>query len=314
VGRGPLKWGVAFGWHTLSWEERLALVERAEALGYDTAYVDGDISQLGVRHDAEALDGWTVTTALLARTRRIAIGSIRLVQHWHAARLAQVAATAERLAPGRLAFLASIGDRPEDRAWGLPALPASERIAWLDETLDAVRALWRGETVTRRGTRVRLENARVRPTPPGGRIPIEVAGKGAALLEVVARHADRWNVNWPPIEGRVAASARALETACRRIGRAPETIERRMWIFTRTGRLSATEALAEFRRWNPWFATLSDTEVAPALAVGTPAEVRERIEGWAHALDLEMPVVDLSGLGAAAARETLESLPAGKIR
>jgi len=305
---------VAFAWQTLSWEERLALVERAEALGYDAAYVDGDISQLAVRRDAEVLDGWTVTTALLVRTRRIAIGSIRLAQHWNAAHLAQVAATAERLAPGRLAFFASIGDRPEDRAWGLPALSAADRVAWLDETLDAVRALWRGETVTRRSAHVRLEGARVRPTPPGGRIPIEIAGKGAALLEVIARHADVWNVNWPPIASRVAASADALAAACRRIGRDPGTIRRRMWIFVRTGRLSTAEVLAEFRRWNPWFASLPDAEIAPNLAVGTPAECRERIEACVRAFDLEMPVLDLSGLDAEAARATLESLPAGKIR
>ncbi len=81
-----MRLGVAFGWHSFAWEELAALVERAEALGYAAAYVDGDVSMLGVRRDADVLDGWTVTTALIARTRRIPIGSLRLVEHWNAAR------------------------------------------------------------------------------------------------------------------------------------------------------------------------------------------------------------------------------------
>jgi alkanesulfonate monooxygenase SsuD/methylene tetrahydromethanopterin reductase-like flavin-dependent oxidoreductase (luciferase family) len=309
-----VKWGVAFGWHTLAWEELVTLVARAEAQGFDTAYVDGDASQLGKRTDTDVLDGWTVTTALLARTRRIRIGSIRLVQHWNAAHLAQVAATAERITPGRLAFFASIGDRPEDRAWGIPALPASERVAWLDETLDAVRALWRGETVTRRGAHVALDGARVRPTPPGGRLPIEIAAKSPRLMPVVARHADIWSVNWPPIPARVEAAARSLATACRAQGRPPEAIRRRLWIFTRPHRLAAADALAEFRRWNPWFADIPDAEVAPALVVGSPAECRERIAALAAEFALEMPVLDLCGLDAEGAREVLEALPPGWIR
>jgi len=307
-----LRLGVAFTWHTLSWEERLELVTLAETLGYDTAYVDGDTSQLAVRRDAPVLDGWTVTTALLARTARIRVGSIRLVQHWSAARLAQLAATAERLFPGRHQLFVSIGDRPEDRAFGLPLRPAAERIARLDESLDAMRALWRGESVTRRGAHVTLDDARVRPVPPGGRIPVEVAAKGAALMPVVARHADLWNVNLPAIPARVAAAAAPLAQACRAVGRDPGEIRRRLWIFARPGR-SPAETLGEFRRWNPWFAAIPDAELADALLAGESAACLERIAFLSRALDLEMPVIDLSGLDAAGTRAALESLPAGEM-
>lgn len=308
-----MKLGVAFGWHRTSWEELSELVRRAEALGYAAAYVDGDITQLGKRQEVDVLDGWTVTTALLARTRRIGVGSIRLVQHWNAARLAQAAATVERIFPGRLQFLISIGDRPEDPAWGLPRLPARARIDWLDETLDALRALWRGESVTRHGVHLSLEGARVRPTPPPGALPIEVAARGARLLRVVARHAAIWNVNWPPVEARVAASAARLAEHCEALGRRADEIRRRMWIFTRPEGLSQRAALEEFRRWNPWFAEVGDAELAPALVVGEPAECRQQLADLGRRLGLEMPVVDLSGLDAPAARAALEALPAGEI-
>jgi len=176
-----MKLGIALGWHTFAWEELLDLVQRAEALGYAAAYVDGDVSMLGVREETEVLDGWTVTEALILRTQRIQIGSIRLVQHWNAAHLAQAVATLERIAPGRLRFFVSIGDRPEDPRFGLPRLPASARIRWLDETLAAVRGLWRGESVSMAGEFVQLDAARVRPVVGEGTLPIEphVRGIGA---------------------------------------------------------------------------------------------------------------------------------------
>jgi alkanesulfonate monooxygenase SsuD/methylene tetrahydromethanopterin reductase-like flavin-dependent oxidoreductase (luciferase family) len=311
-----VKLGVALGWHSFGWEELLALVQRAEALGYAAAYVDGDVSQLGVRCEAEVLDGWTVTTALVAHTERIQIGSIRLVQHWNAAHLAQAAATLERIAPGRLRFFISIGERPEDRRFGHPDLSAAQRIEWLDEALDALRALWRGESVTRAGRHVRLDAARVRPPPPRGALPIEIAAKKPRLLDVVARHADVWNINLPPIAARVAEAEAALRAACRRVERNPADIARRMWIFTRVQEEPDRAAqLAEFRRLNPWFARLPDAELDAALVLGDAGQCAARLAALTRELDLELAVVDLSGMDAAAAMRTLEALPTGvKIR
>jgi alkanesulfonate monooxygenase SsuD/methylene tetrahydromethanopterin reductase-like flavin-dependent oxidoreductase (luciferase family) len=310
-----VKLAVAFGWHSLAFEDLLALVRRAEELGFDTAYVDGDVSQLGHRHDAETLDGWTVTLALLARTSRIRIASIRLMHHWNVAKLAQAVASAERIFPGRLGFFASIGERPEDARFGLPQRTTAERIAWLDESLDALRALWRGEDVTRSGCFVQLDRARVRPTPPGGRLPIEIGARRSRLLTVVARHADIWNVNLPPLAGRVAQAARELSAACARIGRDPAEIARRQMIFTRVQlRLDRVTALCEFRRLNPWFADLPDAEVEPALVVGDAAACRAQLSELLPALGLEMPILDLTGADAATSRVTLDAFPAGNSR
>jgi len=309
-----VKLGVAFGWHSLAWEDLLALVRHAEALGFDTAYVDGDVSMLGSRRDADVLDGWSVTLALLAATSRIRIGSIRLVHHWNAARLAQAAATAERIFPGRYRFFTSIGERPEDARFGLPQVAPGDRIEWLDESLDAIRALWRGEDVTRKGRFVQLDRARVRPTPPGGALPIEVGARRPRLLRVVARHADVWNVNLPPIAARVARAAASLADACKEAGRDPGAIARRMLVFARVqARPDREAALAEFRRLNPWFADIPDAEVAPALVVGDAAACRQQLASLTIPLGLELPILDLTGADAATARVTLDAFPSGKF-
>jgi alkanesulfonate monooxygenase SsuD/methylene tetrahydromethanopterin reductase-like flavin-dependent oxidoreductase (luciferase family) len=301
-----LRLGVYFGWHVHGFEELLGLALLAEELGYDAVFVDGDAT---LHPGRETLDGWTVTTALLARTRRIAVGSLRIVHHWTAARLAQAAASAERIAPGRLRFIVSIGDRPIDARFGLPVLPAGERIRWLDEMLDAARALWRGETVTRAGRYVQLAGASLCPTPPGGRIEIAVAAKGARLLEVVARHADVWEVNLPPLPDRVAAAAGALDAACARIGRDPARIERSMLLFTRlAGSPDPAPFLAEYRRLNPWFGFVPDAEAASALVVGSAEQCLRRIASISRELRVMRPTLDLSGVPAGAALSILAAL------
>ena len=307
-----MKLGVAFGWHSLTWEELRDGVRHAESLGFDTAYVDGDVSMLGSRREADVLDGWSVQLALLAATTRIRIASIRLVHHWNAARLAQATATVERLFPGRSHLFASIGERPEDARFGLPPLSPADRIEWLDECLDAVRALWRGEEVTRKGRFVSLDRARVRPTPPGGALPIEIGARRPRLLRVVARHADVWNINLPAVASRVARASAALARACEDAGCDPARIARRMLLFARVqARPDRDAALREFRRLNPWFADIPDAEVEPALAVGDAAACRARLAESTLPLGLDLPILDLTGADSATTRVTLDAFPGG---
>jgi alkanesulfonate monooxygenase SsuD/methylene tetrahydromethanopterin reductase-like flavin-dependent oxidoreductase (luciferase family) len=298
---------VALVWHTHPFEDLLALVRRAEALGYRAAYVDGDVSMLPSRGEGDVLEGWTTTTALLASTARIQIGSIRLVHHWNAARLAQAVATAGRIAPGRLRFLVSIGASPIDARFGLPFPPPGERLAWLAELIPALRALWAGETVTAKGRFVALDGARVRPVV--GKIPIEVAGRGARLIELVAALADRWDLNLPPVAERVGDAMRQLERACRARGRDPASIGRSMWLWTRVGDpLPEAQVRAAYRRWNPWFADLPEAELREAIVSGPAGDCRRRIGEIRRSFGVDLPVVDLAGLDRPAAERVMESL------
>ena len=305
----PPDLGVALVWHCWPWPELLALVRRAEALGYRCAFVDGDVSMLPSRGEGDVLDGWTATVALLAATERIEIGSIRLVHHWNAAKLAQAVASAERIAPGLLRFQISIGAQPADAGFGLPFPPVADRIAWLDEMLVALRRLWAGETVTSSGRFVPLADARVRPVPRGGRMPIAVAGRGRRLLELVAAHADRWDVNLPPIATRVDDAARRLDAACRTQGRDPAAIARSMWIFARPGADPDDPALrAAFRRWNPWFAAIPAAELREAVLAGPASHCRARLAEIRARLGIDLPILDLAGLDRAAAERVMTEL------
>ncbi len=298
---------IALAWHVLPFEDLLSLVQRAEQQGFPAVFVDGDVSLLPSRGDADVLDGWTLTSALLSRTRRIQVGSIRLVHHWNAAKLAQAVATLDRVAPGRVRFLVSIGGQPQDARFGLPLPPPAARIAWLDETLSAVRALWRGEEVSVQGSFVTLDRARVRPCPRG--LEVEVAGRGPRLLELVAAHADVWDMNLPPLPDAVTKASRHLDALCQARGRDPVKIRRSMWVFTRPGEDPGDPRLhAEFRRLNPWFSAVADEDLPAAVVAGPPAACRDRFARLAEELHLAHPVADLSGLDRDAAQRALDAL------
>ena len=301
-----MRLGVYLGWHVHPWQELLALVRLAEELGYDAAFVDGDAT---LHPGRETLDGWTATVALLAATSRIEIGSIRLVHHWNPARLAQSVATAERIAPGRLRFLVSIGASASDRRFGLPFPAARERLDWLAELIPVLRALWAGRTVTAKSRFFQLEGARVRPAirRPGG-LPVEVGGRGERLLEIVAAHADRWDVNLPPVARRVFDATRRLEAACQARARDPATIGRSMWLWTRVGSDHPSALRVAYRRWNPWFGGVQDEELAEAIVSGPAGVCRQRIAEIRGQLGIDLPVLDLTGLARAGAECVMESL------
>lgn len=312
--------GVAFGWSGLAFSELLGLVERAERLGYAVAYVPGDVSQVPSLGDAPVLESWTLTTALLARTRRIQIGSIRLVHHWSPARLAQAVATLEQVAPGRLRFLISAGGHVHDRSFGLPLLSPAERVTWLEELLPALRSLWRGEDVSCAGRFVRLDRARVRPALPAGQPRLEIAARRPRMLRLVAARGDAWNLNLPALPGPIEAASRRLVAACRALGRDPAALERVLWIFARPeAAVGAPELRREFRRLNPWFTPIRDEEIDEAVLAGGAERCRTRLDELRRALRVDLPVVDLSGLGYDAARRALDALapspaPPGETR
>jgi hypothetical protein len=135
------------------------------------------------------------------------------------------------------------------------------------------------------------------------------------MLDLVAAHADVWDVNLPPIATHVATAAAQLEAACGARDRDPASISRSLWIFTRVQeRPDPAATRASYRRLNPWFHWIPDSEIAEATVVGSARTCRARLTEIAERLDLELPILDLSGLDAASTRLTLERLAPEKRR
>jgi alkanesulfonate monooxygenase SsuD/methylene tetrahydromethanopterin reductase-like flavin-dependent oxidoreductase (luciferase family) len=294
--------GVALTAHWLRLDAVLRLARRADALGYDLVLVDGDAAHARAQPDRPVYDTTALSAAAALGTTRARIGAIHFPLVWNPVLLARSLATVQDLAQGRLVALFGVGAQRSSRRLGLPEPDAAERVARLDEQLDAVRALLAGEVVTRSGRFTALEGASI--TAPAAPVPIAVSAAGARALEVVRRHADLWDANVPPLR-------ELLLPLRERLGRELPTW---CWVFARPFADPASAA-ADYRAHAPWFGGLDDAQTERAILFGEAQACRAKLERMRQELGLALPIVDLTGLGEADTERALVALaPAAPAR
>lgn len=99
-----------------------------------------------------------------------------------------------------------------------------DRLDWLDEALDVIRPLLRGEVVSHRGPHYSTERLALIPAPVQAHLPIMVGGTGEKkTLRSVAKHADLWNAVVPL--DLAPHKIAVLRDHCESIGRDPASIE-----------------------------------------------------------------------------------------
>ena len=123
-----------------------------------------------------AADPWVVLGALAGRTRRARVGPlVTPLARRRPEKVAREAVTVDRLSGGRLVLGVGLGNPPQEfTAFGADADP-SVRAARLDEALDVVRGLWRGEPFSYSGRHFTVRDAQFLPTPAAGSIPVWAA-------------------------------------------------------------------------------------------------------------------------------------------
>ncbi|MCD9624726.1 LLM class flavin-dependent oxidoreductase [Rhabdothermincola salaria] len=174
------------------------LVERARA-----AEAAGFVGITGMDHlappmadDQPMYEAMVTTTWLAAHTERLAVGSLVLCDAFrHPAVLARQAVSIDHASGGRFELGIGWGSVPTElETFGVGSSRPRERVERLRETLEVVRALWAGESVTYDGEFHHLDAAVQQPTPQG-RIPIVIGGAGPKTLALVREHADWWNLH-----------------------------------------------------------------------------------------------------------------------
>jgi len=144
-------------------------------------------------------EAMTLAAWVLARTERLVVGHLVLCDAFrHPAVLARQAVTLDHASGGRFELGIGWGSVPAElETFGVPAGSAPERVERLRETLSLLRALWSGEPVDHAGRHFSAHGAQQRPVPLRP-IPVVIGGIGPKTLELVADHAQWWNV---PIYG-----------------------------------------------------------------------------------------------------------------
>src|SRR5262245_62877274 len=106
----------------------------------------------------------------------------------------------------------------EYQAYGFPFPPARERLRILEETIEAVRALWTQETVDYHGKHVQLDGAYCDPKPVQQLPEVWIGGGGEQVtLRIAARLADK--TNWQVGLDEVVHKAEELRADCASEGR-----------------------------------------------------------------------------------------------
>src|SRR5438874_1181561 len=141
-----------------------------ESLGYDNLWITDSSVHAG--------DVYVYTTLALRATSRLVVGTaVTNPLTRHPAVTANAFRSLHQLAPARVVCGIGVGDRPL-HALGLP----SAKLATLAEAIEAMRRLWRGETVTARVGPHRLESAHLASAV--GEIPVYVSASGPRALEL----------------------------------------------------------------------------------------------------------------------------------
>lgn len=296
----------------VTWEGWLRVVKHAERLGFESVWTSDHLWTVFPGAARQSLAMWPALTAAALLTSRVRIGQlVSPTTYRHPIELAQNAVALDHLSGGR--YILGIGagwQEREHRAFGFQLPPPGTRVERLRETLQIIRALWRGAPVHHTGRFFSLDGAVLRPTPLRGEgVPILIGGGGERrTLRVVAEFADEWNPGFVDPESYLRKNS-ILEEFCRELGRDPASIRRTLMITYVIGRSQAElrEKALRFAHWRGEDRDGLDPErVLEELRrrwwlVGTPREIVSQIRGWAalgiqrimlHMFDLD----DLDGL------------------
>jgi alkanesulfonate monooxygenase SsuD/methylene tetrahydromethanopterin reductase-like flavin-dependent oxidoreductase (luciferase family) len=273
------RFGVFLPQLRFTFDELLERALAAEAAGFDSVWLMDHLAAPALP-EAECFEGWTLATALAARTERIRIGHLVLCDAFrHPAVLAKMAATLDVISGGRLELGLGWGSVPgELEAFGIGREPARVRAARLAETIEVLRLLFTGERVDFAGRFFRLDGAIARPRPVQDPLPIHVGGAGEKLtLPLAARTASWWNC---PSYGADRLATLAPLAAPARI-----SVQHPVALLRDEAERAEVTALAE-RRFGAW----------GGLRVGTAAELAERFRTGA-ALGAELFVLQFHDFG-----------------
>jgi alkanesulfonate monooxygenase SsuD/methylene tetrahydromethanopterin reductase-like flavin-dependent oxidoreductase (luciferase family) len=167
---------------------RLAVA--AEAAGWDGL---STWDSLGVAMGTAAADPFVALAAAASATTRLRlILSVVVLPRRRPQLVAQSVATLDRWTEGRLVLgVGSGGDRADYEAFGEPFEPGP-RTARMDESIELVDALLRGDAVTHEGPAYSVHGVSVRPAPVvAPRPPIWLGGMRPGALRRAAR-LDGW--------------------------------------------------------------------------------------------------------------------------
>ena len=325
------KIGVAFS-GGLTATEIADCAERAEALGYESAWVA----------EGHGGDQFAILAACALRTRRIRLGTaISSVFVRTAPTVAMSAATVDELSGGR--FVLGLGSSHRVQVGPEHGVEYARPLDRVRDTVAVVRALLREGEVSHHGETVRIEHFGLWFRPLRGDLPVYLSALFPKMLELTGEIADGVILTRSTLGTAAAARAR-LAAGAARAGRDPAGIEVTSLLpasvapdreaalaaarpglafyagfFPRYNRLLAEsgfpgEAAAIAKAWGEGGTgaaarAVTDEMIAATGVAGTPAECRERLAAYRES-GLDLPIISPFARGADAKERFLAAIEA----
>jgi len=315
--------------YALSSEEHapLDLVEnarRAEQAGFTFALIS-DHFHPWIERQPHSPFVWGVLGAIAQATDRLVVGTgvTCPTMRIHPAIIAQAAATAAALMPGRFFLGVGTGENLNEHILG-DAWPEWEvRAEMLEEAVDIIRELWRGEVTSHRGAYYTVQNAKLY-TLPDEPPPIHVAASGERMAELAGQFGDGFIGTGPdkalvkafkagggsgPRFGQVTLCWGKTEVAARRTAHE--------WWPTAALKGEVTQELPNPAQFTDLVSSVTEDQVAEAITCGPDpethlAKIRTYIEAGFDHVYLHQVGPDQAGFLRWAERELLPKLEAGE--
>jgi F420-dependent oxidoreductase-like protein len=227
---GKLRFGVHTHPQNTSYEDVAHVWEDADQLGLDSAFVFDHFMPIRSDSDGPCLEGWTLLSALAARTKRIKAGVLVTGNTYRfPALLAKMAATVDHVSNGRLILGMGAGwFEAEHTAYGVPFYTPGQRARRLVESVEVVKQLMTQDKTTFTGKYYQLKDAPFAPKPvQRPHPPILIGGMGPKVVQpLAARHADIWHFFPGDDPADVKRLCDSFDALCEKVGRKPSEVEK----------------------------------------------------------------------------------------
>jgi alkanesulfonate monooxygenase SsuD/methylene tetrahydromethanopterin reductase-like flavin-dependent oxidoreductase (luciferase family) len=190
-----MKFGLVLSQFTDRWGHVESDARLADESGLDSVWlVDHLIGMASAT--GPVFEAWTGLSYVAAITERVRLGHlVNCVSYRNPGLLAKMATTVDHASGGRLDLGLGAGwYEPEYQAFGYEFPSAGKRRRFFEAYLEALLALFSGDTVDMDREGVRLDGATLSPTPiQEPHPPIVIGTAGSRMLAVTGRLADVWN-------------------------------------------------------------------------------------------------------------------------
>ena len=251
---------------------------RAEEAGLDSVWVGDSLTA------KPRLEPLTTLAAVAARTNRVRLGTaVLLMALRHPVLLAQTLGTVDLISRGRLLIAAGVGgafNNEQEAEWQHAGVSARRRAGRLEEMVQIIKGLGRGETVDFTGRHFDLDSVIVKPWPvqPGG-VPLYLAchwrspARDSQIRRAVRLADGIMSISDTPEEHAQVIEAARAEAAA--IGRDPDSLETVMYLTVNLDDdLARAEAESERYLLGYYGAEIWGDRWGP---FGGPERVKERI-------------------------------------